>query len=96
MRILKKKLFFCTAFFQSKKDIDINEGEPRNSRLRKRTEKYTNAIVALLEKEGKVNSYIRGIDACANEIGCRPEVLRSITDTCWIILIKRKMEAHII
>ena len=41
---------------------------------RKRIVKYTNAIVALLEKEGEVNRYIRGIDACANEIGCRPEV----------------------
>lgn len=28
----------------------------------------------MFEKKGKVNSYIKGIDACANEIGCRPEV----------------------
>lgn len=42
--------------------------------VRKKTEKYTNAIVALLEKNGKINNYIRGIDACSNEIGCRPEV----------------------
>ena len=70
---IKEKLFFV-LHFPKQKDVDINEGEPRNSRLRKRMEKYTNAIVALLEKEGEVNRYIRGIDACANEIGCRPEV----------------------
>ena len=49
---IKEKLFFV-LHFPKQKDVDINEGEPRNSQLRKRMEKYTNAIVALLEKEGK-------------------------------------------
>ena len=47
---------------------------PKNAIVRKKTEKYANAIVALFEKGGEVNHFIRGIDACANEIGCRPEV----------------------
>ena len=65
---------FFVLHFPKQKDTAIITGEPRNSYVRKQTEKYTNAIVALLEKKGKVNSYIKGIDACANEIGCRPEV----------------------
>lgn len=67
------KIFFVLHFPKQKDEIII-DGEPRNSGARKKTERYTNAIVALLEKKGKVNSYIKGIDACANEIGCRPEV----------------------
>ena len=70
---IKNKMFFV-LHFPKQKDISVIEGEPRNSCVRKKTEKYTNAIVALLEKNGKINNYIRGIDACSNEIGCRPEV----------------------
>lgn len=69
----KDKLFFV-LHFPKQKDGIYAEGEPRNYKVRKRTEQYTKAIVALLERKSRVNSYIRGIDACANEIGCRPEV----------------------
>ncbi|MFR5148910.1 MAG: hypothetical protein ACLTER_04700 [Ruminococcus sp.] len=64
---IKENYFLYCCIFQ--KD-DINE-ENHETVGYKRMEKYTNAIVALLEKEGEVNRYIRGIDACANEIGCR-------------------------
>ena len=70
---IKDRIFFV-LHFPKQKDTAFIEGEPRNSGVRKKTEKYTNAIVALLEKRGKINQYIRGIDACSNEIGCRPEV----------------------
>lgn len=68
-----EKLFFVLHFPKQKEERNFSYA-PRNEGVRKRTEKYANAIVALLEKEGEINRYIRGIDACSTEIGCRPEV----------------------
>ena len=70
---IEDKMFFV-LHFPKQKEEKIEEGEPRNNLVRKRTQKYANAIMALLDKNGEVNKYIRGIDSCANEIGCRPEV----------------------
>ncbi len=60
--------------FPKMKDKDFSDGTPRNQNVRAATLKETKSIVALLEKETKVNEKIRGIDACSNEIYCRPEV----------------------
>lgn len=70
---IKEKLFFV-LHFPKQKDKRNSTEVPRNLVVRRKTEKYTKSIVALLEKEGEVSQYIRGIDACAGEIGCRPEV----------------------
>ena len=49
-------------------------GAPRNYNVREATRKHVKSITALLEKGTNVNGKIRGIDACSNEIYCRPEV----------------------
>jgi len=49
-------------------------GEPRNYKVRNRSYQQTKAIAALLEKGTNLNRCLRGIDACSNEYGCRPEV----------------------
>lgn len=69
---IKDKLFFVLHF--PKKDDRGSTKAPRNLEVRLKTEKYTKSIVALLDKKGEASQYIRGIDACAGEIGCRPEV----------------------
>ena len=70
---IEKKLFFV-LHFPKQKDGKYKAYEPRDFAVRIRNEKYSNAIVAMLEEGGDLNRYIKGIDACANEIGCRPEV----------------------
>lgn len=70
---IKEKTYFV-LHFPKQKDERNTIVAPRNLAVRRQTEKYTKAIVALLEKEGEACKYIRGIDACAGEIGCRPEV----------------------
>lgn len=70
---IKEKLFFV-LHFPKQKDKRNSIEVPRNLAVRRKTEKYTKSIVALLEKGGEASQYIRGIDACAGEIGCRPEV----------------------
>ena len=74
---IKEKMFFVLHFPKAKeKKYELYA--PRDVVVRRKTEKYANAIVALLEKKDRINQYIRGIDACANEIGCRPEVFAQI------------------
>ncbi len=70
---IKQKMYFVLHFPKQQDEI-YEPFTPRNAAVRCKTEKATNAIVALLEGRGEINRYIRGIDACANEIGCRPEV----------------------
>lgn len=60
--------------FPKVKDKKFCQGTPRNQNVRAATLKQTRSIAALLEKETWVNGKIRGIDACSNEIYCRPEV----------------------
>lgn len=70
---IAQKMFLVLHFPKRKEERNFAD-VPRNADVRKRAEKSTNAIVALFEKEEKSGRYIRGIDACASEIGCRPEV----------------------
>ena len=48
---------------------------PRQVYLRKKLAYDAKSILALLETDRKSKYRLKGIDACANEIGCRPEVL---------------------
>lgn len=70
---LESKLIYVLHFPKSP-DGKFVLGAPRNADVRKRTLRQTKSIAALLEKTYSVNNRIRGIDACTNEIGCRPEV----------------------
>lgn len=45
----------------------------RNYACRKRNKKYTEILVNDLKFDPYLREAIRGIDACSNEIGCRPE-----------------------
>lgn len=74
---IKEKMFFVLHFPKAKEE-KYELLIPRDAAVRRKTEKRANAIVALLEKKGRINQYIRGIDACASEIGCRPEVFSQI------------------
>ncbi len=45
----------------------------RNSECRNNNRKYTEALVNLLKDSPYLREAIKGVDACSNEIGCRPE-----------------------
>ena len=45
----------------------------RNSGCREKNRKYTDVLVNELKVEPYLREAIKGIDACSNEIGCRPE-----------------------
>ena len=53
-------------------------GVPRNNNARMLAFKQMRSTVAFLEKETRMNKYIRGIDTCASELACRPEVYAQI------------------
>ncbi len=57
-------------FPKNKKRFDI---KCRNSDCRERNRTYTEVLVNELKAEPYLREAIRGIDACSNEIGCRPE-----------------------
>lgn len=46
---------------------------PRNSKVRRDTEIQAKSLAKALENSPYLRKRIRGIDACSNEIGCRPE-----------------------
>lgn len=69
----KQKMLYVLHFPKKKLEA-FCPGEPRNYKVRQETYKSTKAIAALIEKGTAFNHYIRGIDACSNENGCRPEV----------------------
>lgn len=46
---------------------------PRNSKVRRDTEIQARSIAKSLQNSPYLRKRIRGIDACSNEIGCRPE-----------------------
>lgn len=71
---MKKDKVIYVLHFPKIRDEEFCHGTPRNQNVRTATLKQTRSIVALLEKETWVNGKIRGIDACSNELYCRPEV----------------------
>ena len=60
--------------FPKKEDADFQDSRPRHYKLRNSVRVKSESIAKLLMSGTNVNKYIRGIDACANEINCRPEV----------------------
>lgn len=52
--------------------------EYRHYAFRKRIEKQMWNIVAFREKFSEIANRVKGIDACSQEIGCRPEVFASV------------------
>lgn len=73
----KDKLVYV-LHFPKIKDQKFCEGVPRNYNARKKAEKQMRSVVAFLEKGTSMNKYIRGIDTCASELDCRPEVYAQI------------------
>ena len=47
----------------------------RNHAVRQNTKHQAKALAGLLNKYPDLRKFIRGIDGCSNEIGCRPEVM---------------------
>lgn len=60
--------------FQKKPDSSNSFGACRNGSLRFELKKYAQTMVHAMELVPELQSRIVGIDACASEIGCRPEV----------------------
>lgn len=74
--------YFFVVHFPKQKDQLIKRKEkynimsfiPRDSKLRHDVKRITLAIMAMREDNNKASKRMLGIDACSNEIGCRPEV----------------------
>ncbi len=60
--------------FPKIRDKRFCPGSPRNQNVRLATRTHSRSIAALLEQSTHINCSIRGIDACSNELYCRPEV----------------------
>ena len=55
-------------------DINFEMQNPRDSILRKKADNQANAIIRARRASADIMCRVTGIDACSNEIGCRPEV----------------------
>lgn len=76
-RTLYSKLIYV-MHFPKFKDQKFVSGVPRNDNVRQKYEHQAKSIVALLERQIKINEHIKGIDACASELDCRPEAFGQI------------------
>ena len=47
---------------------------PRNYNSRRAAESGMKSVIAYFERNAKFNDGVRGIDTCASELDCRPEV----------------------
>lgn len=71
--------YYVFHFLKSKDELlKENEFECRHYRLRRKLEKQASAIAAFREKYRNLASNVLGIDACSQEIGCRPEVFAPV------------------
>ncbi|WP_234117229.1 hypothetical protein [Clostridium hydrogenum] len=81
----EKKYFYVLHFPKVKDDVKYNSIKnidkkiavsikPRDSKLRKYVENQAIMLAGLRERINPVIKRIFGIDACSDEIGCRPEV----------------------
>lgn len=59
-------------------DREFVQGVPRNDNVRRKYAHQAKCIAALLEKQKGINEHIKGIDACASELHCRPEAFGQI------------------
>lgn len=73
----KNKLHYVLHFPKKSSAYSLNDEElllPRDSDLRKKIELQAKSIIEARKINPEVMSIISGIDACSNEIDCRPEV----------------------
>lgn len=76
-RKLYSKLIYVIHFPKCR-DQKFVSGVPRNDNVRRKSVHQAKSIIALLERQVKINEHIKGIDACASELDCRPEVFGQI------------------
>lgn len=71
-----KKHFFVIHYPKRKYTLERSRYAPlcRNHELREVNKQRTDTLVNLLKNDIYMRDAIKGIDACSNEIGCRPEV----------------------
>lgn len=73
----ERKFHYVIHYPKNNKDDDKKHDKYsplcRNCACRKRNKEYTEVLVNELKVEPYLREAIRGIDACSNEIGCRPE-----------------------
>lgn len=72
-----KSKFFYVIHYPKSKDKLVEPSflpRPRNYNVRVRNKKYTRALLSSIESSAYLRDAILGVDACSNEIGCRPEV----------------------
>ena len=73
----KKKLHYVLHFPKSPQEYSLDDFElvrPRDYKKRDAVKTQANAIIKAREIAPDIMSIISGIDACSNEIDCRPEV----------------------
>lgn len=70
-----RKYHYVIHYPKTKYEIESSNNRPlsRNNKCRQKNRKYTEALVDALKYDAYLRKAIRGIDACSNEIGCRPE-----------------------
>lgn len=66
--------FYMVLHFLKNPDSGFVRGKPRNYNIREQTKHHTQIIKNALSTYSDIGNYVRGIDACSKEIGCRPEV----------------------
>lgn len=75
--VVNRKLHYVLHFPKESQVYSGNDIEllsPRDSNLRNKVSKQATAIIEAKKISPEVMSIISGIDACSNEIDCRPEV----------------------
>lgn len=75
---VNQKFFYVIHFPKGKFSKEEYEGKisptPRNAEVRKRTRKAATALAKYFQEHPYEKQRVYGIDACSQEIGCRPEV----------------------
>ena len=69
--------YFFVLHYPKRKDVPVQDSflyYPRNYVVRERNKRFTISLYSALRRSVYLRDAILGIDACSNEIGCRPEV----------------------
>ena len=75
--VVNQKLHYVLHFPKESQEYSGNDLEllsPRDNKMRNRVSEQATAIIEAKKISPEVMSIISGIDACSNEIDCRPEV----------------------
>lgn len=75
---VENRVRYVMHFPKSSDDREKSLSEVRNKKARKDNKKRARALVKMLKENQPLSLGIVGIDACASEIGCRPEVFGQI------------------